>query len=85
MTKSHLKFAAAIALIAAPTLPLLTTEIRDTYTVTPAPAPAPEFPTYSLPPCESEDSDNCYWDAARMGNGTGQSFISLEGVLYYAR
>lgn len=47
-------------------------------------APAPEYPTYTLPPCATEDSDNCYWNAARMGNGTGTSFINLDGVTYYA-
>lgn len=30
-----------------------------------------------LPPCEYEDSSWCYWQADRMGNGEGQSFISL--------
>lgn len=61
-------------------------------TVTPPTEPAPieaapvtpaTLPTYTLPPCATEDSDNCYWDAARMGNGTGTSFISLNGVLYF--
>lgn len=47
-------------------------------------APAPELPTYTLPPCATEDSDNCYWNAATMGNGTGTSFINLDGVTYYA-
>lgn len=27
-----------------------------------------------LPPCATEDSVSCYWDAATMGNGVGQSF-----------
>ncbi len=47
-------------------------------------APAPEYPIYTLPPCATEDSDNCYWNAATMGNGTGTSFINLDGVTYYA-
>lgn len=37
-----------------------------------------------LTACATEDSDNCYWDAATHGNGTGTSFISLDGVLYFA-
>jgi hypothetical protein len=43
----------------------------------------PPLPTYTLPPCEQEDSDNCYWDATRMGNRAGTSFITLNGVTYY--
>lgn len=31
----------------------------------------------SLPPCETEDSVNCYWDADTMGNGRGKSYTSL--------
>jgi hypothetical protein len=45
--------------------------------------PAQVLPTYTLPPCPTEDSDNCYWDAARMGNKQGTSFITLNGVTYY--
>lgn len=41
--------------------------------------------TYSLPPCPSEDSSNCYWDATTRGNGQGTSFVNLNGVTYYAR
>lgn len=26
-----------------------------------------------LPPCLTEDSTGCYWDAAHMGNGEGVS------------
>lgn len=29
----------------------------------------------SLPPCEYEDSYNCYWNAETSGNGGGDSFI----------
>lgn len=29
-----------------------------------------------LPPCKTEDSTECFWDAQTMGNGTGQSFIA---------
>lgn len=41
------------------------------------------FPTLNLRPCLNEDSEDCYWDAARMGNGQGTSFIRLGGVTYY--
>lgn len=30
-----------------------------------------------LPPCQYEDSSNCYWDAATRGNGEGQSFAHV--------
>jgi hypothetical protein len=29
-----------------------------------------------LPPCPTEDSTGCYWDAALAGNGRGESFIA---------
>lgn len=41
------------------------------------------FPTLELRPCQVEDDDNCYWDAARMGNGQGTSFITVDGITYY--
>lgn len=36
-----------------------------------------------LPACVSEDSEDCYWDAAIMGNGGGTSFVRWGGVTYY--
>jgi hypothetical protein len=36
-----------------------------------------------LPACQTEDSDDCYWDAATMGNGEGRSFIVESGVVTY--
>lgn len=41
----------------------------------------------TLPPCATEDSVNCYWNADEQGNGQGRSFITLaigdaEFVLY---
>lgn len=33
-------------------------------------------------PCETEDSNNCYWDALEMGNGVGRSFLNMNGKLY---
>lgn len=32
--------------------------------------------------CPTEDSTNCFWDATSQGNGTGQSFIDLNGTAY---
>jgi hypothetical protein len=34
-------------------------------------------------PCEFEDSQNCYWNAAERGNGVGQSFINVDDVVLY--
>lgn len=34
-----------------------------------------------LPPCQTEDGDWCYWDAKEMGNGKGQSSISINGLI----
>jgi hypothetical protein len=36
-----------------------------------------------LPACQTEDSDNCYWDAATMGNGRGRSFVTVAGETTY--
>lgn len=33
-------------------------------------------------PCPTEDSDNCYWNAATMGNGDGTSFVIVNGTVY---
>lgn len=35
-----------------------------------------------LPPCATEDSTNCAWNAQTMGNGTGTSFIDVNGTTY---
>ena len=35
-----------------------------------------------MPPCATEDSLNCYWDASASGNGIGQSFIDIDGTAY---
>lgn len=32
--------------------------------------------------CITEDSDNCYWRADLMGNGTGTSFVNVEGNIF---
>jgi len=39
--------------------------------------------TQGLPPCQEEDSDNCYWDAGDRGNGLGHSFIVQDGIYTY--
>ncbi|MFV0512539.1 MAG: hypothetical protein ACK5MY_02715 [Jhaorihella sp.] len=36
-----------------------------------------------LPPCVTEDSSNCVWNAAERGNATGASFIEYDGALYF--
>ena len=33
---------------------------------------------YSIPPCVTEDSNNCYWDAQTMGNGGGTDSVVLD-------
>lgn len=38
----------------------------------------------NLPPCETEDSTWCAWDAQTQGNGAGQSFVNLGGWMIYA-
>lgn len=32
--------------------------------------------TPSLPPCATEDSSQCYWDADTMGNGLGSDVVA---------
>ena len=46
---------------------------------------APEVvkPAAFLPPCATEDSENCYWDALERGYGQGTSFVSYKGKWYY--
>lgn len=46
--------------------------------------PSESYPADStIPACATEDSDNCYWDALSMGNGVGQSFTVLNGVVTF--
>lgn len=33
-------------------------------------------------PCPTEDSQNCYWDADAAGNGSGESFLTVEGHIF---
>lgn len=39
----------------------------------------------SLNPCPYEDSKNCYWNAETMGNGQGQSFVTIGNIDIYFR
>lgn len=34
-----------------------------------------------VPPCQAEDSNNCYWNAAASGNGEGKSFLVINGYV----
>lgn len=40
-------------------------------------------PKTPLPPCPTEDSTNCIWDATTSGNGGGTSFVDINGTTYY--
>lgn len=33
--------------------------------------------------CEYEDSTNCIWNAQEQGNGIGESFVNIEGEVFY--
>lgn len=49
--------------------------------IPPGNPPAVELPTLdptTLPPCPTEDSNNCYWDATAHGNGQGRSFYTIN-------
>lgn len=38
----------------------------------------------ALPPCPTEDSVGCYWDAPTMGNGDGRSYtVDDDGTTHY--
>lgn len=39
----------------------------------------------SIPSCEVEDSQDCFWDAGTSGNGDGQSFVDIGGTAYYIK
>lgn len=38
---------------------------------------------WGFPPCQTEDSNTCYWDAASRGNGIGQSYVVWDNEVYY--
>ena len=40
-------------------------------------------PSPYLPPCPTEDSINCIWDATTHGDTGGSSFIDLDGQTFY--
>lgn len=46
-------------------------------------SPRPVDGGLSIPACATEDSTNCVWNAATMGNATGNSFIDIDGTAYY--
>lgn len=37
----------------------------------------------TLPPCQSEDDDNCKWDAGKQGDGEGMSFVTINGTTHH--
>ena len=37
----------------------------------------------NLVACEFEDSMNCVWNAQEQGNGIGESFVNIEGEIFY--
>lgn len=42
--------------------------------------------TATLPPCPTEDSVSCHWQATTDGNGRGQSFdVDAHGNVTYTR
>lgn len=38
-----------------------------------------------LPACDTEDGNNCSWDASEQGNGQGSSFIVLDHKVWYEK
>lgn len=36
----------------------------------------------ALPPCATEDSTGCYWDADTMGNGMGNDLVTVSDLPY---
>jgi hypothetical protein len=36
-----------------------------------------------LPPCPTEDSSWCSWDARSQGNGAGTSFVAIGDTVVY--
>lgn len=36
-----------------------------------------------FPACPTEDATDCAWDASTHGNGTGSSFVDINGTAYY--
>lgn len=86
-------FLAALVVVAG-VAPIIAKATRPDTSITPgpdtiAPPPAlvrpcdPIFQRCELPPCPTEDSENCVWDAEVQGNGQGRSFIRLGGVTRY--
>jgi hypothetical protein len=38
-----------------------------------------------MPPCPTEDSTDCGWNAQQQGNGVGTSFVSIDDRLLIAQ
>lgn len=52
--------------------------------VAPVAVVAPVANGYTFPPCATEDSQWCYWDATSRGNRRGRSFVAgAEGQVIY--
>lgn len=65
----------------------LTTVVSPTPTLTPRSSDtvnerSPIVATITA--CATEDSSDCYWDAASRGNGHGTSFVDIDGRLFSA-
>lgn len=49
-----------------------------------APTGVDQGDAFTLPPCPTEDSAACYWDAPSRGDGTGRSYwIDPAGTVHY--
>lgn len=57
-------------------VPLCTDAIADAGGICIGEPGSSQVGTLDLPPCPTEDSDHCYWDAATMGNGRGQDVVT---------
>lgn len=57
---------------------------EPTKPVEPVPAKTTQRPTtVELPPCLTETSENCYWNARVRSNKVGMSYVNIDGSIYY--
>lgn len=75
MTTAHKRVRTAVRLVVVATL------LGGGYAY--ALSPSPVQGGLDIPACITEDSTNCFWDAHTTGNGTGNSFIDVNGTAYY--
>lgn len=61
--------------------PILAAIIAGTCT-TAAPEICQQAALIEATPCQWEDSANCFWNAQATGNGTGTSFVDIDGTAY---